>query len=83
MDKTEGDKGCCKHEQKQLKVDNPHNVQDLAFKSMQLSAVALPASFVEIPAIGFTSVTEENPTGNAPPRNGNIAIYIRNCVFRI
>ena len=84
MDKSKKDsKGCCKDEHKQLKVTNHHSIVENAFQGMQLVALALPVSDFEIPAIAFSSITEENPTSNAPPRSSSIAIYKRNGVFRI
>lgn len=83
MDKAQQDNGCCKDEQKQVKVENDHYTADVAFQKIQLAAVVLPVSFIEIPATAFSSITEENPTGNAPPRSCSIAIYKRNGVFRI
>ena len=84
MDKSKkSDKGCCKDEHKQLKVINDHNITETALQVLHVAALALPVSFIEIPAIAFSSITEENPTGNAPPRSSGIAIYKRNCVFRI
>lgn len=77
------DKGCCKDEHKRVKVENDHYTSDIAFQAMQLAAIALPVSFIEIPQIAFSSITEENPTGNAPPRSSSIALYKRNGVFRI
>jgi hypothetical protein len=83
MDKSLQEKGCCKDEHKQVKVENAHYTSDTFFQVMQFAALALPSSFIEVPGIDFSSITEENPTSNAPPGNNGIAIYKRNCVFRI
>lgn len=84
MDKSKtSEKDCCKDEHKQLKNTNDHSISETAFQGMQLVASALPVSFIETPAITFSSITEENPTSNAPPQSSGIAIYKRNCVFRI
>ena len=77
------EKGCCKDEHKQLKVTNDHSITETAFQGLWLMAVALPVSFIDIPAITFSSITEENPTSNAPPYSTGTPIYKRNCVFRI
>jgi len=82
-DSQQADKRCCKDEHKQVKVENDHYTSDIAFQAMQLAAVTIPVSFIEIPQIAFSSITEENPTSNAPPRSSSIAIYKRNGVFRI
>lgn len=85
MDKSEtnDDNGCCKDEHKQLKLDVAHKIAGSTFDHLQLLAIALPVSFVELPIISFSSIAEENPTSNAPPRSFGVAIYKRNCVFRI
>ena len=83
MDKSKSDKDCCKNEHKQLKITNHQSITETAFQGIQLLSSALPISYFEIPDIAFSSITEENPTSNAPPQNSGIAIYKRNCVFRI
>lgn len=84
MDKKEqADKTCCNDKYKQIKVENDQNISDFAFQALHFTATALSASFIEIPTIAFSSITEENPTGNAPPLISSIALYKRNCVFRI
>lgn len=75
--------GCCKDEQKFLKNDIDQKTTESAFQLIQLMAVALTVSFVEITTINLPSVTEENPISHAPPRSSGIAFYIRNCVFLI
>jgi hypothetical protein len=84
MEKSgEKDKGCCKDEHKFVKNNTDQKTAETDFQLTQLIAVALPVSFVEIPANDFPSVTEENPISHAPPQSCSVAIYIRNCVFRI
>jgi hypothetical protein len=79
----QADKDCCKDEHKRVKVENDHYTSDIVFQAMQLAAITLPVSFIEIPQIAFSSITEENPTGNAPPRGSTIVLYKLNGVFRI
>lgn len=74
---------CCKDEHKQLKIENDHISAGITFQEIQLTAIIFPASFIEAPAIGRSSITEENPKGNAPPLSADLALYKRNCVFRI
>jgi hypothetical protein len=84
MDKSqEKDNGCCNDEKKQLKHEKEHLVTETAFKGMQLFSSALPVTFIELPAVSFSSITEESPTSNAPPRSSSIPIFIRNRVFLI
>jgi hypothetical protein len=83
MDKSEEkDNGCCKDEQKQVKLENDHKAA-VGYQVMQLLSVTISASFFELPLIDLPSVTKDNPLSHVPPRSGTIAIYIRDCVFRI
>lgn len=75
--------GCCKDEHKFVKNTTDQKTAEAGLQIMQFVATSLPVSFIEIPAAGFTSVTEENPLTNAPPRSYTVAVYIRNCVFLI
>jgi len=83
MVKTEAkDNGCCKDEHKQIKLENDHKAA-AGYQVMQLLSVTIPVNLFELPLIDLTSLTEENPISHAPPRSSSIAVYIRNCVFRI
>lgn len=84
MEKSdEKDNGCCKDEHKFVKNDTDQKTAEAGFQLIQLLAVALPVTFIEIPSTDFPSVTEENPISHAPPRSSGVAVYIRNCVFLI
>lgn len=74
---------CCKDENKFIKNDTDQKTAEASFQMAQAMAVALPVAFFEIPAADKSSVTEENPISHAPPRDSGVAVYIRNCVFRI
>lgn len=83
MDKSEEkDNGCCKDQQKQVKLENDHKAA-VRYQVMQLLSVTISASFFELPLIDLASVTEGNPISHAPPRSSSKSVYIRNCVFRI
>lgn len=83
MDKSEEkDNGCCKDEQKQVKLENDQKAAT-GYQMMQLLSVTIPTGFFELLLIGLPSLTEENPISNAHPRSSGIAVYIRNCVFLI
>ncbi len=84
MEKSEEkDNGCCKDEHKFIKSDTDQKTTETGFQLIQLIAVALPASFIEISADDFSSVTDENPISDAPSRSDGVAVYIRNCIFLI
>jgi hypothetical protein len=77
------DNGCCKDKHKFLKNNTDQKVTESACQLINLIAVSLPASFIEIPGNDFHSVIDENPNNHAPPRTCAVAVYIRNCVFLI
>lgn len=77
------DNGCCKDEQKRLKIEKEHKVTETVIPGIEAASLAFPVSYIEGPAIALSSITEENPTSNAPPRSSESPIYKRNCVFRI
>lgn len=79
----EKDKGCCKDEHKFVKGNTDQKAVEAGLQSIQLTSVALPVSYIEIPVPYFSSVTEQNPLSHAPPRSAGVAVYIRNCVFLI
>ena len=73
--------GCCKDEHKFLKNDSDQKITAAGFQMIQLLALALPVSSIEMPSTDFLFVTDENPVSHAPPRTSAVAVYIRNCVF--
>jgi hypothetical protein len=83
MDKSqEKENGCCKDEQKQVKVETEH--KGVSHYQLNDAGIAiLPALLFETPDTKISTVTEHNPLSHAPPRCGDIAVYIQNCVFRI
>ena len=74
--------GCCKDEVKQIKNEKDQKLTETAFNLIHLTSIALPVSQIELPALKISSLTENNPISHSPPR-GQVAIHIRNCVFRI
>lgn len=77
------DNGCCKDEQKFLKNSSDQKIAESNFQFNIMQGIALVADYIEIPFTPITSVTEENPNSNSPPRTQAVPVYIRNCVFRI
>jgi len=80
---SEKDKGCCKDEVKFIKNNADQKTAETGFQMIQVLAIALPVSIIEIPSSDFPSLTEVNPIDYAPPRSGCVAVYIRNCAFLI
>lgn len=82
MDKSrQSESDCCKEEQKQIKIEKEHQKTEADFQPFV--PVAPVFSSTEPSAVSFSSITEENPTSNAPPRSSGPALFKRNCVFRI
>src|SRR5258706_11405377 len=79
MSKTEKQaSGCCKDEQKRVKVENDQKAGE-SYQMLQLNSIVIPATFYELPTVYLPSVTEKSPLSHGPPRSGTIAEYIRNC----
>lgn len=75
-------KGCCKDEHKQFKVDDQKPV-DNSLSLVHLTSVAVIPTFFDLNSVYVSSITEEHPLANAPPRTQGVPLFIRNCVFRI
>lgn len=72
---------CCKDTQQQVKIEKEHQKAETVFQPLQLVSTA--TSYSEVTVVSFSSITEENPSSNAPPRSSGPALFKRNCVFRI
>ena len=81
-DKTKTN-GCCKDEQKQVKIEKDQKTADKSIQLLELLTAGVHSQFIEIVQTYFFSVTEEDPASHAPPRSSKVAVYIRNCVFLI
>jgi hypothetical protein len=79
----EKENGCCKNEQKYVKLDNDQKISEISLQLIQLSHFNLAFWYSEVPVFKIASITEENPVSHAPPQIGKVATYIRNCSFRI
>ena len=75
--------GCCKDEQKQVKIEKEHlNAAVYATVSLAASLAELP-HYQPLPEIYTTSVTTDYPVSNAPPRSQKVALFISHCTFLI
>ncbi|MEO6730040.1 MAG: hypothetical protein ABIN01_02400 [Ferruginibacter sp.] len=74
---------CCKDESKFFKSQTDQEVTVSVFHLMQPATVVLPVSFFEMPYVDISIIPAENPSSHAPPKDSGVAVYIRNCVFRI
>jgi hypothetical protein len=74
--------GCCKDEHKQIKNDKDQKAAETTVYLIHAASVAVLIYQYEISSVNISSITENNPLSNAPPRSP-VAIYIRNCIFLI
>ena len=81
--KSGWDNGCCKDEQKQLKLDDYHKLAENYFSWNLLSPIALILTFFPDYDSRIIPVSEQYPVSNAPPLRSNLPAYLRFCVFRI
>jgi hypothetical protein len=75
--------GCCQDEHKFFKSSSDQKITESAFKQVQSLAAVLPAPFFELTDVVLPRITEENPTGHAPPLHHGVSIYIFTCDYRI
>lgn len=76
-------KGCCKDEQKQVKLDNDQKISEATIYIAQLLVETVTSAFSNYSFEYVSSLTEKFPVVNAPPRAWNVSLFVRNCVFRI
>jgi hypothetical protein len=84
MEKSDAKKdGCCRDEHKFIKNETDQKVVESSFQLMEIAGAALLPGYAELPLLHISSVTEENPVSNAPPRNNGVAVYIFNRTLLI
>src|SRR4030095_16083027 len=77
------DGGCCKDENKFVKNNIDQKAAESSIRLIEMAAVITPAAFIYTNETYFSSLIQEYPLSNAPPRNNGVGIYILNSVFRI
>lgn len=77
------EKGCCKDEFKFVKNSTDLKIVESSFQLMGIMGTAFIPEYAELPSIQISSVTEENPVSNAPPRSNAVAVYILHRTFLI
>ena len=84
MEKSDAqDSGCCKDEHKLIKNDSDQKINETSFQLMEVMALAPHPVHIELSLVQISSVTEENPLSNAPPRSSSVAVYILKRTFLI
>lgn len=79
----EKDNGCCKDESKFFKNLSDQKIIESSFQLMGSMGTAIVPVHAELPIVKLSSVTEENPVSNAPPKACSVAIYILNRTLLI
>lgn len=79
----EKDGGCCKDENKYVKNNIDQKVAESTSHLIQMAAVAAPVGLIYPSEHYLSSLIQEYPISNAPPRNNGVGIYILNNVFRL
>jgi hypothetical protein len=84
MDKSKSHKkGCCKDEQKQVKVHNDQKLTESSIFQIQLLSQANPLSFDNYKIEAIQSLAQTFPVTHAPPRHQKVPGYLFNCIFLI
>ncbi len=85
MDKSEGkDKGCCRDEHRVLKTSVDQKTIGSTFSlNLPVTAPALPALHTDPLYFHLQDHDVPTPMNGVPPSLNSIAVYLRNCVFRI
>ena len=84
MEKSEEkDNGCCKDEHKFVKNTSDQKVVESSFLIAGIIGATVVPDYSELTSIKLSSLTEENPRSNAPPRSKSVAVYILKRTFLI
>lgn len=79
----EDSKGCCKDEQKQVKLQTDQKTTETFSLLTSFSSAVDIFSFQKYEPGFYTIACIKLPGANAPPDYGSISLYLRNNVFRI
>ena len=81
--KPDSAKDCCKHDSKELKTDSAQKTTSNPFNFSAFGADLPPNRSSGTPQIFTSTLIEEQPISNSPPRTDSTPVFIRNCIFRI
>ena len=83
MDESDNKEDCCKDEHTFIKNDSDQKSVESSFQLIKLLASAPLINHPDLSIVQISSVTEENPVSNAPPRSSSVAVYLLNQTFLI
>jgi hypothetical protein len=75
--------GCCNDDNRLIQNNTDQRITESAFHFNQPVAIVVPPSYLELSAPLTFSVIHASPGIHSPPFGSTVAVYIRNCVFRI
>jgi hypothetical protein len=76
-------KGCCKDEQKIIKIEKDQKNSEPAFQFTNVYTDVITPDYATLSIGRIPSIVEDYPTAHAPPRRRGTPIFILNCNFRI
>ena len=83
MDEDNSMDGCCKDEHTFIKNDKDQKAAEYYYKLPRITEGFLLPGYIEPALLPTSSVTEENPLCNAPPRSSGLAVYLINRILLI
>lgn len=77
------DEDCCKVKNKYCKSPTNQHPVVTVYNLKQPLAATLPFSFYGLNTLDKFTIVTNNLLNHASPENSRVALYIRNCVFRL
>lgn len=74
---------CCRDTHKTVKLEKDQKTAERMVDAMQFTALVTPVDYVDLSPVYSTSLVEEYPVSNAPPRSSKIHLHILHCLFLI
>ena len=76
-------KGCCKDDQKQVKLENDQKLSETVLKVGKISGELINPVLPDNSFEHISSILTAYPVTHAPPRQSDVPFFILNCVYRI
>ncbi len=74
---------CCKHQNKQVKVDSPQKISESVYQIKAPAGNIIPAEYFSASYLYSPDLIEEHPNSNSPPGFGKVSTIVLHCNFRI
>jgi hypothetical protein len=76
-------KGCCEDQHHLVKMEDDHNVVEPKMLFPDLHFQIFIAVYPDLQTFIISTPIIANPSNHGPPRTGKVAVFVRNCVYRI